>query len=299
MTWAGSSAKRLDEPAGVIRWRGRYGTPPVRMGSAPRSRREGKTFPTMAKMKKEGGCKRNGRKRGMPAQFNQSNIDESSSKTKYSEMPTYTRLTEDKDIEWFLDTVIIRDIGEVIEAGAGYLAFGLIAEAIEVLGALLDEHDFEEPDQSEKRFVKAIDMSFKPINNRYAQLNRSDSDYFLYKHLRCGMAHILRPSARLVFTGQDDAKRFGAKHLEEVMFEDGAAHVLLVIEDFYADLIEACRRTKNHLKNKTHAKLKKGYITISKVAAPSSFTGYTSGAPILSGAGGYANITGVAPGAGA
>ena len=41
-----ASAKRWACSRQVVRSRGRYGTPPVRMGSAARSRREGKAFPT-------------------------------------------------------------------------------------------------------------------------------------------------------------------------------------------------------------------------------------------------------------
>lgn len=216
-------------------------------------------------------------------------------------MPEYTRQTEEKGIDWFLDTVVVRDIGTVIDAGGGYLSFALIAQSIEMIGALLDEKEIDHYEQGlpAKRFHKAITEVFKPIDARYAEFNKADSDYYLWENLRCGMAHIIRPKSKIVFTGKADANKLGASHLDKIKFDDGEEHLLLVVEDFYAHLKDACRRTKNKLPNMTHAKLKKGYITIHHVQQPSSSSHLSGGSiasPTLSGGGIDAPVTGVAPG---
>ena len=226
--------------------------------------------------------------------------------------PEYDRQTEEKDIHWFLDTVIVRDIQQVIDAGSGYLAFALVAQAIEMLGALLDEKEIHDHGGGlpEKRFAKAMDDLFAPINKDYGRYNKGDSDYYLYKYLRCGMAHVLRPQTRIVFTGRTDADKLKLKHLTEVTLEGYAEpQLLLVIENFHDDLKEAVRRAEVILKKTNHPKLRHGYITISRfkhtfetaaplnvqVAAGQSFA-VTS--PSLSGGPVYDfTITGLAPGA--
>ena len=215
-------------------------------------------------------------------------------------MPEYTRQTEEKDINWFLDTVIVHDIGAVIEAGCGYLAFALIAQSIEMIGALLDEHEIDhyELGLPAKRFAKGITEVFQPIDARYAEFNKEDSIYYLWENLRCGMAHIIRPKSKIVFTGKSDANKLRASHLDKIKFDDGDEYLLLVVEDFYNHLKDACRRAKNKLPKKTHAKLKKGYITIHHVQQPPSFSylsGGSAASPSLSGAGFNVPVTGVAP----
>lgn len=49
--------------------------------------------------------------------------------------------------EEFIDTVLVRDIGKVIDAGCAYLSFGLIAQGIETLGGLLDEKEIHDNDK--------------------------------------------------------------------------------------------------------------------------------------------------------
>lgn len=181
----------------------------------------------------------------------------------------YILQKDDKTIDRFLDMVIIRDIEKVIDAGAGYLAFGLMAQAIELLGALLDEYEFDdhEPGLPETRFRIAIDSLFTPRNKNYGRFNQSDSEYYLWKYLRCGMAHICRPRNRVIFTGRTSAKGMGLLHLEEAM-PDGydEPQLILVVEDLFDDLKDGCRRAKNLIKKKTHPKLKQGYITVSEYA---------------------------------
>ncbi|MSU66032.1 MAG: hypothetical protein EXS38_08035 [Opitutus sp.] len=181
--------------------------------------------------------------------------------------PEYIRLTEEKNIQWFLDNVLVTDIQKVIDAGAGYLAFSLIAQAVELLGALLDEEEIHASRLkiSPDRFARGIDEVFKSINPDYARHNKADSPFYLYDHLRCGMAHVLRPKTRVIFTGRADARKLGFKHLEEITLAGYTdTQLVLVIEDFHDDLTEACRRAKNKIIKKTHPKLKQGYITVTR-----------------------------------
>jgi hypothetical protein len=176
----------------------------------------------------------------------------------------YELQTTEQSADWFLDNVIVSDINTVIQSGAGYLAFALIAQAIELLGALLDEQEFSESRLSEDRFAKAISVLFVR-NPQYAEMNKKDSDFYLYEHLRCGMAHILRPKARVIFVGENDAKRMSLEHLK-VQTIDGYSEtqLVLILENLYEDLKEACRRAKILIKKKTHPKLKQGYLKITR-----------------------------------
>lgn len=181
--------------------------------------------------------------------------------------PDYIRLTEEKDITWFLDHVLVADIQKVIDAGAGYLAFSLIAQAIELMGAFLDEDEIHASRTgiSPDRFARGIDEVFKSINPAYARYNKADSPFYLYDHLRCGMAHVLRPKTRVILTGRADARELGFKHLQEITLEGySETQLVLVIEDFHNDLVDACRRVKNKIVKKTHLKLKQGYITVTR-----------------------------------
>ena len=179
----------------------------------------------------------------------------------------YIRETEEKDINWFLDTVICRDIKSVIDNGGAYLAFGLIAQAIEVLGALLDEKEFDDHTDKtpSKRFSLAICKVFRKINPKYNEFAKRDHPFDLWTHLRCGMAHVMRPNSNIVFSAKNDAEELGSKHLDKIILNDAGTEkecLLLVIEDFYGDLLEACDRVKKLAKKKTHPKLNKGYLVL-------------------------------------
>ncbi len=177
-------------------------------------------------------------------------------------MPEYHVERDDsRSVEWFVDNILIGDIGKVIESGAGYLAFALIAQGIELLGALMDEQEFHEKDLSEGRFQRGIADFFPMTYTKYNRkpVNEQDRRIFLYEELRCGMAHVLRPQGRIGFTGRADKN--GAQHLQ-IVNEGGVELLVLVLEEFFKDFKEACRKAKNQLKKKSHPKLSRGYLMI-------------------------------------
>jgi len=161
--------------------------------------------------------------------------------------------------EEFIDTVLVNDIGKVIEAGCPYLAFGLIAQGIETLGALLDEMKLNDINLSERRFRNAINTLFNYQTSRYPKYVAESSEYDLYKYLRCGMVHTLSPSGKIGFTTKCKAEMNGLEHL--ILSENG--QLILVIEDLFEDFKKACKKCKNLLVKKTHSKLKGDVLIIS------------------------------------
>lgn len=144
-------------------------------------------------------------------------------------------------IKTYINTVILRNVKTMTETpGLQYLSFGVMASMIELLGACLDYDDFLEHGLSELRFNWAI--------NHLAALARyrpySKGQHNLYRHLRCGMAHVGKPGPGVVFTERGD-KQDGHKHLH-VCRTDIAYHpirLVLVCEDLFADVKAAATET--------------------------------------------------------
>ena len=163
-----------------------------------------------------------------------------------------------KTVEWFIDTVLVGEIKKVVDAGAGYVAFSLIASGIETLGALLDEKEFHDDRLSEERFKNAL-RKFFPRD--YAPHINSKIEFFLYQHLRCGLVHVFCPEGRIAFIGAAGAAKMGVKHLQ-IVEDDGYRMLVLVTEDFFQDFTEACRKAKVEIGKKTHRKLKQGFVSL-------------------------------------
>lgn len=172
-------------------------------------------------------------------------------------MPTTTNQT----IEWFIDTVLLRDLRHMIyDANLHYLGFGTVACAIEFLGACLDRNDFNKQGLSKRRFEKSIAELFVPIDRRYEPFNVENSDYYLYKHLRCGMAHIMRPQGNVAFTTREESMVDGTSHLE---IESSINKLILVSEDLYDHLEIACAELKNKMNlPSTYKNLTDSYLPI-------------------------------------
>jgi hypothetical protein len=152
---------------------------------------------------------------------------------------------ETKDLDWFIDTVMVRNIGQMVETeGLHYLSFGLIAVGIEVLGACHDPHAFTAQGHSRERFKSGIDRYMSRINKLYAKFNDPKSGFFLYKFLRCGMVHNLRPTSRILFTTSAEAVADGTAHLH---VNRDTGRLILVAENFYKDFARACRSLKSDL----------------------------------------------------
>lgn len=165
------------------------------------------------------------------------------------------------DIGQFIDTVMMGDLKKMIcKHGLHYLGFGIVGCGIEFLGACIDAHPFDKEQVSRDRFESAVKALFDPMYHPYAD---KTSVHDLYKYLRCGMAHIMRPQGRIAFTTQAESITDGTQHLQVFT---GTGKLVLVSEIFYADFAEACKKMKHRmLAGKYSKKLTDQYLTITEI----------------------------------
>ena len=159
-----------------------------------------------------------------------------------------------------INTVIQGEIKELIEYnGAPFIKFQLIVTAIEFLGACLDNHKFEDNEKSEIRFNKAL---VKLFPTSYKKYSKKDSEISLYKQLRCGMIHKLRPlSSKIRLTERRHLNKDKKVHMTEIDND-----LYLVLEDFYDDLYNACEKLKelDEKRKLPTKKMGQEYITVHK-----------------------------------
>lgn len=124
----------------------------------------------------------------------------------------------------------------------------------------MDGLPFDLQGHSRQRFESAIKTLFDPKYYPYAD---KGSQYDLYKHLRCGMAHIMRPQGKIVFA---DAERGADRsaHLQVLTAMDN--NLALVSEVFYTDFAEACKKMKQQMAAGAYPrKLTDRYLSITQV----------------------------------
>ena len=141
-----------------------------------------------------------------------------------------------KQIEIFLNEVIIQELGKLQQAKLSYMQFVLMGQAIEVLGGFLDNKPMKAKGQSSRRFSNGVNRLF---GGRYRLLN---DNYFLYDKLRNQMTHTFIPGGDLLLLSCKDREN-EYKHLE---YKDGK--LVLVGEVFYQDICDACTRLMNNLR---------------------------------------------------
>jgi hypothetical protein len=160
----------------------------------------------------------------------------------------------------FIQTVLLNDLRRMVyDANLHYLAFGTIAVGIEFLGACKDSEPFNEEGLSKGRFGLGIQRLAK-IDRRYTQFNQNRSPYCLYKLLRCGTAHVMRPAGPILFTQRLHCAGQPEKHLDVV---DGK--LLLVCEDFYDHFAQGCESLIKELPRMRASKLKDPYMWVGEV----------------------------------
>jgi hypothetical protein len=122
-----------------------------------------------------------------------------------------------------------------------YASFGLVAVGIELLGACRDDEDFHATNRGlcEERFGRGIDLYMSPVDARYGQFNRTGCAHRLYKNLRCGMSHVMRPAGRIGFTSRGESLQDGTEHLG-LRHGSGQSLLVLVAEQFADDFALAC-----------------------------------------------------------
>ena len=130
--------------------------------------------------------------------------------------------TADRQAEWIRRT-FIDQTRRLVEQGFPDIAFLVIGQGIETMGAFLDRKPFRAKGQSRERFSRALSKLFPP---RYAQLNGRD---FLYRNLRSSLTHLAVGSPHLWLAAGDTP----GKHL---WVEDKKTTLVLerLLEDYCA-----------------------------------------------------------------
>lgn len=163
------------------------------------------------------------------------------------------------NVEETINNVILGEIKQLIEfKEAPFIKFQLIVTSIEFLGACLDQHDFADNSHSEERFNTCLNKLFPKVYKKYA---KNDSSISLYKELRCGMIHKLKPlSSKVRLTERRHIKN------QKVHMEESNGDLYIVLEDFFDDLVRACNKLKelSSKKKLPTQKMKQGYIIIEK-----------------------------------
>jgi hypothetical protein len=145
----------------------------------------------------------------------------------------FTTKTITKTPPEFIRDALLPDLRRMVyDLDLHYLAFEIIAVGIELLGACDDPYDWEESRHSEKRFELGMKRMSR-VNARYDKYCDAGSHLYLYKHLRCGIAHIMRPQKSLLLSQRDYSPK--GSHLTEI-----SGHLTLVCEDFYDDFAASC-----------------------------------------------------------
>lgn len=157
----------------------------------------------------------------------------------------------------FIRAVLLGELRRMVyEARLHYLAFGTIAVGIEFLGACDDDEPFNKSGLSTPRFGLGIDRMAK-VDARYADYNKKDSPYNLYKHLRCGTAHIMRPAGPIAYSERAHDDGGPVQHLEVVN-----GKLLLVSEDFYDHFAQCCETLISELPAARAPKLRDPYLWV-------------------------------------
>lgn len=163
-----------------------------------------------------------------------------------------TITTEQKSVKDFIQLILIDNIGDLVSSGNHFLGIGLQTQAIELIGSIIEDEaieakqstpqsEFETQRKSRRRFFNALKLFSNPNYIKYCpELNTSpyyNQDYDLYKNLRCGYAHQMRPLGKIVITTELESYRDGTSHLE---IESKSNFLVIVSEFLYRDLKEAC-----------------------------------------------------------
>lgn len=139
----------------------------------------------------------------------------------------------------FIRGVLITEIGDIVDRHK-YLSFGVISQGIELLGACLDEHEFDcrKYGISSERFNLALKELFP---EKYHEFGFSaDRQKSLYSNLRCGLLHNLVPKRGIGLTEEKSTPAH--LHLNIGTSEDGNRRYLLVAEELFRDFVNACEK---------------------------------------------------------
>jgi hypothetical protein len=160
---------------------------------------------------------------------------------------------ENKSVRDFIQVVLINNIGSLVETGNHYLGFGVQTQAIELIGAIIEDKavenlqtsnpnsEFDTQRKSRRRFHNAIKLFSNPNYLNYCPELRTDVnynvDFDLYENLRCGYAHQMRPLSKISVTTEPESVQDGTQHL---VIDPLSNRLIIVSEILYRDLKEVC-----------------------------------------------------------
>jgi len=172
---------------------------------------------------------------------------------------------------------LINNIGSLIGTGNHYLGFGSQTQAIELIGAIIEDEaverlntdnpnsEFETQRKSRRRFYNALKLFSNPKYIQYCPELRTDPiyniDFDLYTNLRCGYAHQMRPIGKISVTTEPESVQDGTNHLE---IDPLSGRLIIVSELLYRDLKEVCESVISKIDNGqiNHTKPYGGFLGI-------------------------------------
>jgi len=126
----------------------------------------------------------------------------------------------------FIKDVLIQEYGEIVPKHP-YLAYALICSGIEMLGKCLNKsHTWESKSND---FIKCINKLFP---EKYHRIEKELKD-----ELRNGLLHSLRPKSKIKLDELRKTNIFKNNHPH--IYDN---EITLVIEYFYIDFVEACKK---------------------------------------------------------
>lgn len=162
---------------------------------------------------------------------------------------------ENKSVKDFIQIVLINNIGSLVGTGNHYLGFGPQTQAIELIGAIIEDEAVERlqtpnPDsefgaqgKSRRRFHNALKLFSNPKYLQFCPEFKGGTDYSadydLYMNLRCGYAHQMRPIGKISVTTEPESFVDGTTHLE---INPLSGRLIIVSEILYRDLKEVCEK---------------------------------------------------------
>lgn len=159
---------------------------------------------------------------------------------------------------------MIKNIGKIVDDDNHYLSFALVAQGIELLGTIIEDdpaHDFEAESKSRARFkLGLILLGNHDYVSFCADTKRNATEFDLYKHLRCGFAHQLKPTGKLGLTYDEEMDREGTEHLKPNA--DGL--LVLNIDTLYKDFKGACENVVRKIQTNelVHEKAYRNFLAI-------------------------------------
>ncbi len=183
---------------------------------------------------------------------------------------------ENKKVKEFIQTVLINNIGDLVNTGNHFIGFGPQSQAIELIGAIIEdeavertqtvpESEFDTQRKSRRRFHNALKLFSNPNYIKYCPELKTDptyrADYDLYANLRCGYAHQMKPTGKIAVTTEQEAIADGTVHME---IDPHTNNLIIASELLYKDLKEVCEKVIAMIDNGeiNHPKAYAGFLGI-------------------------------------